>query len=211
MRYRYCATPADAIISVTGAPIAGAPVTVRYPSESDPQLAGTVQVTDLQNSLGDSTPNPTSDEQGFLSFFGPDGYRGVLWVETGIGSPLAVFPLLAQSGFDVVTETSIGDLDGVDLTGVAAGTVLTFDGTAWKPAVTQSARVVRWLRDGEDGVGAWEARPDIDEPFVFLSVGDPLAPPPGEATSGEYEGHEGSLWVDVWERDAEAEDPEIIE
>lgn len=199
-RQVYGYSAADVVINAFGQLVPGAIVTIYY------EQYGGAQVTDLLDADGGSVNQVVADTYGYLRFSGPDECEQTLWGETGLGFRIPIEPIQARNAFTVVAGTTLDKLAGVDLTGLAPGMVLTsLDGATFVVAPTQSARVVRWIRTGDDGVGYWEDRPDVDEPYTFYSVGDPLAPFPTAVRTGEYPGHSGSIWKDTVQRDSAAE------
>lgn len=100
-RYKYAASTGDFLIDVTtGRPAPNVEFSV-YTAQTD----GT-KVTDLQDASGATitTSNPLkSDSLGFVQFFGPDGVRSDLWIDTGTGSRMLVRAATTYATSDDVT------------------------------------------------------------------------------------------------------------
>ena len=84
-RNMYGAT-SDAFTWAAGRVIPGAELEVW-----DARTGGT-QITDLTDVDDVACTTVTSDASGSVVFYGPDGERGVLWMESGLGDRLAVRP-----------------------------------------------------------------------------------------------------------------------
>ena len=85
-RNMYGATSADFTLTSGGRVIPGAVLTL-WTSRT-----GGTQITDLTDVDDVACTTVTSDASGSVVFYGPDGERGVLWMESGLGDRLAVPP-----------------------------------------------------------------------------------------------------------------------
>lgn len=132
-RYIYGASTADFVMEIgSGNLVPGQTVPI-YSART-----GGTAVTDLQTLLGATITAPTSDSVGSIAFYGPDGMRGILWADTGMGIRLALRPVEAAAlqvdlealEDDVVYRTDyatagsllIGAPGGGDVDVLAAGT-----------------------------------------------------------------------------------------
>lgn len=132
-RSLYGATPADVTFdSETGALAPEVNVTIWN------ARTGGSQITDLQSVAGAPITLVTSDEFGFLAFYGPDGSTATLWADGDAGSRVALFPIDASNAASFVAAQSVNALADVDTATVAPtdGQVLTWDAGAgkWEPA-----------------------------------------------------------------------------
>ena len=84
-RNMYGGTPAD-FTTVAGRITGGAELTIW-----DAREDGT-QITELLDVDSAAVTVVTSDAAGLVVFYGPDGETGTLWLDSGVGSRLAVHP-----------------------------------------------------------------------------------------------------------------------
>jgi len=84
-RTMYGGTPAD-FTTVAARVTGGVELTVH-----DASTGGT-QITDLLDVDSAAVTVVTSDAAGLVVFYGPDGETGTLWLDSGVGSRLAVTP-----------------------------------------------------------------------------------------------------------------------
>ena len=85
-RLLYGGTPADFAVSTSGLPVSGAVLEVWS------ARTGGTQIVDLTDMDDAACTEVTSDSSGLVAFHGPDGETGVLWVDSGVGSRLAIRP-----------------------------------------------------------------------------------------------------------------------
>lgn len=190
-RSLYGATPADVTFGPTGALAPSVAVSIYDASTSGNQI------TDLTTVGGSPITQATSDEYGFLAFYGPDGSTATLWADGGVGSRVALFPLNTSN----VSTALLSDLSDVAATAPTSGQALAWNGSAWEPATIEGggSSTDRWIY--YDGVeGAWPARPSGAGHFIWRSVGWPDAEDPSLAEDGSIDG-------DDWEPDPDAELP----
>lgn len=132
-RSLYGATPADVTFDAeTGVLAPEVNVTIWT------ARTGGTQITDLLNISSAPVTLATSDEYGFLAFYGPDGVTATLWADGDAGSRVALFPLTASNAAEWVAAQSVTALADVDTESSAPtdGQVLSWDasGSKWVPA-----------------------------------------------------------------------------
>ena len=108
-RFLYAASPADYVVAASGAPVAGATVTIYN------ALSGGSQVTDLQNMAGGAISTVTTDSAGGFRFYGPDAESGTLFATTGrtrfAVNPAYLAERMVTAEADIVTaQAAIDDV-----------------------------------------------------------------------------------------------------